>query len=129
MPEHANTDANVSESTAPPAAGHQVVAAAEAFHVKHLFTLSGAHIFPLYDACEKRPHAPKLIDTRHEQTAGFAAEGTARLTRTPGFVAATAGPGVTNLVTPMTSALFNGAPVVAIGGRAPEYRWGSGALQ
>jgi acetolactate synthase I/II/III large subunit len=127
--EHANTDSNATESTAPPAAGHQVIAAAEAFHVKHLFTLSGAHIFPLYDACEKRPQAPKLIDTRHEQTAGFAAEATARLTRTPGFVAATAGPGVTNLVTPMTSALFNGAPVVAIGGRAPEYRWGSGALQ
>ena len=41
-----------------PAAGHQVIAAAEKYGVKHLFTLSGAHIFPLYDACEKRPHAP-----------------------------------------------------------------------
>lgn len=118
-----------SENTNPPAAGHQVIAAAERCGVQHLFTLSGAHIFPLYDACEKRPNAPRLIDTRHEQTAGFAAEATARLTRTPGFVAATAGPGVTNLVTPLTSALFNGAPLVAIGGRAPEYRWGSGALQ
>lgn len=112
-----------------PASGYQIIAAAENFGVRHLFTLSGAHIFPLYDACQKRPDAPKLIDTRHEQTAGFAAEGTARLTRTPGFVAATAGPGVTNLITPLTSAMFNGAPVVAIGGRAPEYRWGSGALQ
>jgi acetolactate synthase I/II/III large subunit len=118
-----------SGNSGPPAAGHHIIAAAEQVDVKHLFTLSGAHIFPLYDACEKRPNAPKLIDTRHEQTAGFAAEGTARLTRTPGFVAATAGPGVTNLVTPVTSALFNGAPVVAIGGRAPDYRWGSGALQ
>lgn len=117
------------ENTSPPASGHQVIAAAERYGVRHLFTLSGAHIFPLYDACQKRPHAPQLVDTRHEQTAGFAAEGTARLTRTPGFVAATAGPGVTNLVTPITSALFNGAPLVAIGGRAPEYRWGSGALQ
>lgn len=113
----------------PSASGYQVIAAAENSGVKHLFTLSGAHIFPLYDACEKRQGAPRLIDTRHEQTAGFAAEAAARLTRTPGFVAATAGPGVTNLVTPLTSALFNGAPVVAIGGRAPEYRWGSGALQ
>ncbi len=120
---------NTSPSTSPPASGHQVIAAAERYGVRHLFTLSGAHIFPLYDACQKRPHAPQLVDTRHEQTAGFAAEGTARLTRTPGFVAATAGPGVTNLVTPITSALFNGAPLVAIGGRAPEYRWGSGALQ
>ncbi len=117
------------ENTSPPASGHQVIAAAERYGVRHLFTLSGAHIFPLFDACQKRPHAPQLVDTRHEQTAGFAAEGTARLTRTPGFVAATAGPGVTNLVTPITSALFNGAPLVAVGGRAPEYRWGSGALQ
>ena len=117
------------DSVNPPASGYQVIAAAENSGVKHLYTLSGAHIFPLYDACEKRPNAPRLIDTRHEQTAGFAAEASARLTRTPGFVAATAGPGVTNLITPLTSALFNGAPVVAIGGRAPEYRWGSGALQ
>jgi acetolactate synthase-1/2/3 large subunit len=112
-----------------PAAGHQVIAAAEKYGVKHLFTLSGAHIFPLYDACEKRPNAPELVDTRSEQTAGFAAEATARLTRTPGFVAATAGPGVTNLLTPITSAFFNGAPVVAIGGRSPDFRWGLGALQ
>ncbi len=112
-----------------PAAGHQVIAAAEKYGVKHLFTLSGAHIFPLYDACEKRPHAPALVDTRSEQTAGFAAEAAARLTRTPGFVAATAGPGVTNLLTPITSAFFNGAPLVAIGGRSPDFRWGHGALQ
>ena len=112
-----------------PAAGHQVIAAAEKYGVKHLYTLSGAHIFPLYDACEKRPNAPALVDTRSEQTAGFAAEATARLTRTPGFVAATAGPGVTNLLTPITSAFFNGAPVVAIGGRSPDFRWGQGALQ
>lgn len=112
-----------------PAAGHQVIAAAEKFGVKHLFTLSGAHIFPLYDACKNRPDAPELVDTRSEQTAGFAAEATARLTRSPGFVAATAGPGVTNLLTPITSAFFNGAPVVAIGGRSPDFRWGLGALQ
>ncbi|MCH9738847.1 MAG: acetolactate synthase [Actinomycetia bacterium] len=112
-----------------PATGHQVIDSAEKYGVKHLFTLSGAHIFPLYDACEKRPNAPALVDTRSEQTAGFAAEATARLTRTPGFVAATAGPGVTNLVTPITSAFFNGAPVVAIGGRSPDFRWGLGALQ
>lgn len=117
------------EQDNPPASGHRVIAAAEEAGVRHLFTLSGAHIFPLYDACEKRSGAPRLVDTRHEQTAGFAAEATARLTRTPGFVAATAGPGVTNLITPLTSAFFNGAPLVAIGGRAPEYRWGSGALQ
>ena len=69
------------------------------------------------------------MDTRSEQTAGFAAEAAARLTRTPGFVAATAGPGVTNLLTPITSAFFNGAPLVAIGGRSPDFRWGHGALQ
>ena len=49
-----------------PATGHQVIDAAEKYGVKHLFTLSGAHIFPLYDACEKRPNAPALVDTRSE---------------------------------------------------------------
>jgi acetolactate synthase-1/2/3 large subunit len=71
----------------------------------------------------------RLVDVRHESTAVFAAEGVAKLLRTPGFAALTAGPGVTNGISGLTSAHFNGAPVVVVGGRAPEFRWGSGALQ
>ena len=71
----------------------------------------------------------RLVDVRHEQTAVFAAEATARLTRTPGLAVVTAGPGVTNSVSAVTTAWFNGAPVVVLAGRAPDYRWGAGSLQ
>jgi thiamine pyrophosphate-dependent acetolactate synthase large subunit-like protein len=70
-----------------------------------------------------------MVDVRHEQTAVFAAEATARLTRAPGLAVVTAGPGVTNTVSAITTAWFNGSPVVVLGGRAPDYRWGSGGLQ
>src|SRR5205823_11274280 len=99
-----------------------------------MFTLSGGHVFPLYDAVVKDGAAPssppmRVVDVRHEQTAVFAAEATARLTRTPGLAVVTAGPGVTNSVSAVTTAWFNGAPVVVLAGRAPDSRWGSGSLQ
>jgi len=96
-----------------------------------MFTLSGGHVFPLYDAVVKDGGSPamRLVDVRHEQTAVFAAEATARLTRAPGLAVVTAGPGVTNSVSAVTTAWFNGAPVVVLAGRAPDYRWGAGSLQ
>ena len=94
-----------------------------------MFTLSGGHVFPLYDGAVKAAPPLPIIDVRHEQTAVFAAEATARLTRLPGLAVVTAGPGVTNSVSAVTSAWFNGAPVVLLGGRAPDYRWGAGSLQ
>jgi acetolactate synthase-1/2/3 large subunit len=94
-----------------------------------MFTLSGGHVFPLYDAAVKTDPPLRLVDVRHEQTAVFAAEATARLTRTPGLAVVTAGPGVTNSVSAVTTAWFNGAPVVLLAGRAPDYRWGAGSLQ
>jgi acetolactate synthase-1/2/3 large subunit len=94
-----------------------------------MFTLSGGHVFPLYDGAVKADPPMRLVDVRHEQTAVFAAEGIARLTRNPGLAVVTAGPGVTNSVSAVTSAWFNGAPVVLLGGRAPDYLWGQGALQ
>ncbi len=124
--------------------GVHALRAARAHGVTTLFTLSGAHVFPLYDAAvggaagfasagDARRAAetanPRLLDVRHEATAGFAAEGTGRLTRRPGLAVVTAGPGVTNVVSAVTSAHFNGAPLVVIGGRSPDFRAGSGALQ
>jgi len=109
--------------------GNHVVEVAQAHGVNVMFTLSGGHVFPLYDAAVKGPVPMRLIDVRHEQTAVFAAEATARLTRDPGLAVVTAGPGVTNTVSAVTSAHFNGAPLVVVGGRAPDYLWGSGALQ
>jgi acetolactate synthase-1/2/3 large subunit len=109
--------------------GVQALAAARQYGVTTLFTLSGGHIFPLYDAAAKGGQPLRMVDVRHEQTAVFAAEATARLTRTPGLAAVTAGPGVTNAVSAVTTAWLNGAPVVVLAGRAPDYRWGQGSLQ
>ena len=109
--------------------GAHAVAVAQRHGVTAMFTLSGGHVFPLYDAAVKAEPAVRLVDVRHEQTAVFAAEATARLTRTPGLAVVTAGPGVTNSVSAVTSAWFNGAPLVVLGGRAPDYLWGQGALQ
>jgi acetolactate synthase I/II/III large subunit len=105
------------------------LAAARGHGVTTLFTLSGGHVFPLYDAAVKGGQPLRLVDVRHEQTAVFAAEATARLTRTPGLAAVTAGPGVTNSVSAVTTAWFNGAPLVVLAGRPPDYRWGAGSLQ
>jgi len=109
--------------------GAHAVAAARQHGVTAMFTLSGGHVFPLYDGAVKADPPMRLIDVRHEQTAVFAAEATARLTRSPGFAVVTAGPGVTNAVSAITTAHFNGSPIVVLGGRAPDYRWGSGSLQ
>jgi acetolactate synthase-1/2/3 large subunit len=128
------------ESTTPPQPQHggtQAVGAALAHGVDAMFTLSGAHVFPLYDAAvggvtavtENRPGPLRLIDVRHEQTAVFAAEATGKLTRSPGLAVVTAGPGVTNSISAVTGAWINGSPLVLIGGRAPDSRWGAGALQ
>jgi len=108
-------------------AGEVAAESLRAHDVDTLFTLSGGHLFPLYDGCVKQ-HI-RLIDTRHEQTAAFAAEGWAKVTRRLGVAALTAGPGVTNGVSAITSAHLNGSPVLVIGGRAPQARWGSGSLQ
>ncbi len=109
--------------------GAQAVGAARAHGASTIFTLSGGHIFPVYDGAVKADPPMPILDVRHEQTAVFAAEATARLTRTPGFAVLTAGPGVTNGMSAITTAHFNGAAVVILGGRAPDYRWGSGSLQ
>jgi thiamine pyrophosphate-dependent acetolactate synthase large subunit-like protein len=95
--------------------------------VTKLFTLSGGHLFSLYDGC--RTEGIDLIDVRHESAAGFAAEGWAKVTRQPGVCALTAGPGVTNGMSAIASAHKNNSPMVVLGGRAPQMRWGQGSLQ
>ncbi len=109
--------------------GNHAVAVARAHGIETMFTLSGAHVFPMYDAAVKGDQQMRLVDVRHEQTAVFAAEATAKLTRRPGLAVLTAGPGVTNGISAVTSAWFNGSPLLVVGGRAPAYRWGTGSLQ
>jgi acetolactate synthase-1/2/3 large subunit len=108
-------------------AGRLIARRLKASGVDTVFTLSGGHLFSLYDGC--RDEGIRLIDTRHEQTATFAAEGWSKVTRLPGVAALTAGPGVTNGMSAMAAAQQNQSPLVVLGGRAPAARWGMGSLQ
>src|SRR3954463_1050693 len=92
--------------------GHLVARRLRAHGVTKLFTLSGGHLFSIYDGC--RAQGIDIVDVRHEQAAGFAAEGWAKVTRTPGVAALTAGPGVTNGISAMASAQQNNSPVLVL---------------
>ncbi len=107
--------------------GRLVARRLKAHGVSKLFTLSGGHLFSIYDGC--REEGIELVDVRHESTAAFAAEGWAKVTREAGVCALTAGPGVTNGMSAMASAQANHSPMVVLGGRAPAMRWGQGSLQ
>ncbi len=107
--------------------GHLIARRLKAHGVSKLFTLSGGHLFSIYDGC--REEGIEIVDVRHEQTAAFAAEGWAKVTREPGVCALTAGPGVTNGMSAIASAQANHTPMLVLGGRAPAMRWGQGSLQ
>ncbi|MCW3068336.1 MAG: acetolactate synthase [Solirubrobacterales bacterium] len=107
--------------------GRLIARRLRAHGVSKLFTLSGGHLFSIYDGC--REEGIDIVDVRHESTAAFAAEGWAKVTREPGVCALTAGPGVTNGMSAMASAQANHSPMVVLGGRAPAMRWGQGSLQ
>src|SRR3979411_3277549 len=106
------------QSTAQLHGGRLVARRLRAHGVTKLFTLSGGHLFSIYDGC--RAEGIDLIDVRHEQTAAFAAEGWAKVTRQPGVAALTAGPGVTNGMSALASAQQNNSPMLVLGGAAPH---------
>jgi acetolactate synthase-1/2/3 large subunit len=107
--------------------GRLIARRLRAHGVSKLFTLSGGHLFSIYDGC--RAEGIDIVDVRHEQSAAFAAEGWAKVTREVGVCALTAGPGVTNGMSAIASAAQNHSPILALGGRAPQMRWGQGSLQ
>src|SRR6187200_3015938 len=107
--------------------GRLIARRLKAHGVTKLFTLSGGHLFSLYDGC--RAEGIDIVDVRHESAAAFAAEGWAKVTREPGVCALTAGPGVTNGMSAIGSAQQNNSPMLVLGGRAPAMRWGQGSLQ
>src|SRR4051794_36895601 len=107
--------------------GRLVARRLKAHGVTKLFTLSGGHLFSIYDGC--RAEGIDIVDTRHEQAAAFAAEGWAKVTREPGVAALTAGPGVTDGMSAMAGGLQNRSPMGVLGGRAPAVRRGGGGLQ
>ncbi len=95
--------------------------------VERIFTLCGGHISPILTSAKSL--GLRIVDTRHEATAVFAADATARLTGIPGVAAVTAGPGVTNAITALKNAQLAQSPLVLIGGAAPTALKGRGALQ
>jgi acetolactate synthase-1/2/3 large subunit len=107
--------------------GRLIARRLKAHGVTKLFTLSGGHIFSIYDGC--REEGIDIVDVRHESAATFAAEGWAKVTREPGVAALTAGPGVTNGMSAIASAQQSASPILVLGGRAPAMRWGMGSLQ
>ena len=108
--------------------GGRLVSKALARHgVTHLFTLCGGHIQAIYDGC--LDDGIRVVDVRHEQTAGHAADGYARVTGRPGVCAVTAGPGVTDTVTAVANAQRAGIPMVVIGGAGPRALADMGSLQ
>ncbi len=108
--------------------GGELVAETLARHgARFLFTLCGGHISPILTACHAR--GIRVIDTRNEAAAVFAADAVSRLTGVPGVAAVTAGPGVTNTVTAITNARLAQSPLVLIGGATAGILKGRGALQ
>ncbi len=107
--------------------GRLVAQALKRHGTTHLFTLCGGHIQAIYDGCIDE--GIRVVDVRHEQTAGHAADGYARVTGKPGVCAVTAGPGVTDVVTAVANAQRAGIPMICIGGAGPKILTDMGSLQ
>jgi thiamine pyrophosphate-dependent acetolactate synthase large subunit-like protein len=107
--------------------GDRVAAALAAHGVRTVFTLCGGHISPILIAAKAR--GIRIVDTRDEATAVFAADAVARLTGTTGVAAVTAGPGLTNTLTALKNAQLAQSPLLLLGGAAPTALQGRGALQ
>jgi len=100
------------------AAGELAAAALAGLGVTELFALHGSHLDPLFMACEE--FGIRLTDTRHEASAGHAADAYARASNGKlGVCAVTAGPGFTNAITAITNAWLDRIPTLFIAGAAP----------
>ena len=98
--------------------GEAIVAKAlKAEDIKCVFTLPSGEILPILEKLVEE--GVQVVTTRHEQAAGNAADGWARVTRSPGVCVVPAGPGFANLVPAIIQAFYAGSPVVAISGHSP----------
>lgn len=95
--------------------------------VPYLFTLCGGHISPILVECKRR--GIRVVDTRHEVNAVFAADAVARMTGMPGVAAVTAGPGITNTITAIKNAQMAQSPLILLGGATATVLRGRGSLQ
>lgn len=106
---------------------HSLVDAFKAQGVNSIFTLSGNHIMPIFDAVIDQPI--KLIHTRHEAATVHMADAYARLSGKVGIAMVTGGPGHANAVSALYTAAMAEAPVVLLSGHAPLNQLGKGAFQ
>jgi acetolactate synthase-1/2/3 large subunit len=107
--------------------GELVARSLAAQGVATIYTLCGGHVAPIYEGCLNNDVS--VLDFRHEQAAGHAADAHARLTRNVGVALVTAGPGVTDAVTAVANAYQARSPLILLGGAAPLKTKGMGALQ
>jgi acetolactate synthase-1/2/3 large subunit len=96
--------------------------------VEVMFGYPGGAILPFYDAMTKYPQVHHVL-TRHEQGAAHMADGYARATGKVGVAIATSGPGATNLVTGIATAMMDSSPIVCITGQVATGLIGSDAFQ
>ena len=107
--------------------GDLVATVLKAHGIKYVFTLCGGHISPILVACERE--GMRVVDTRFEGNAAFAADAVSRLSGVIGVACVTAGPGVTNTVTALQNAKMAESPVLLLGGASASVLKGRGALQ
>lgn len=104
-----------------------LVKAFEIAGISKIFTLSGNHIMPIYDAIFDSKI--DLIHTRHEGAAVHMADAWSRLTGEAGIALVTGGPGHANAISALYTAAMAESPVVLLSGHAPLNQLGKGAFQ
>ena len=98
--------------------------------IKTVFGYTGGAILPLTDKFHEYHNSSiQYIKNINELCVGHAAEGYARVTKKPGIIITTSGPGVTNLITPLQNALSDGTPLIAIAGQVQTNMIGYDAFQ
>jgi thiamine pyrophosphate-dependent acetolactate synthase large subunit-like protein len=109
----------VSTAAATRTGGEWVVAALDAEGVRHVFGIPGVHNLAIYDALLRQDRIAHIL-ARHEQGAGFMADGYARASGRPGVVVVTTGPGATNALTPLVEAHAGSQPVLLVMSDVPS---------
>ena len=114
-------------STQIPTGAEKLIQCLEREGVEYIFGLSGGAAMPLFDALVDS--SIKLIMVRHEQGATHMADGYARATGRPGVVLVTSGPGATNTVTGLLTALMDSVPMIVLCGQTIRPMLGKDAFQ
>ncbi len=114
-------------TTAIPTGAEKLVQCLEREGVEYIFGLSGGAAIPIFDALVDSKI--KLILVRHEQGATHMADGFARATGRPGVALVTSGPGATNTVTGLLTALMDSSPLIVITGQTNTANLGKDAFQ